>query len=131
MAFSSFVQSVSPLVINLAPYHVLTFSTLLGAELYQTFVMTKVCFQALARSPFIELQKRVFPIYFRGQSLLLLLAALTFPPHGLRSLAREKGDWIPFAVAGVTSVLNLMVYGPKTRQLMLDQARQGISIFEP
>ncbi|KAK3682796.1 hypothetical protein B0T22DRAFT_539791 [Podospora appendiculata] len=108
----------------LPPLHLLFYSTLLGAELYQTFVMTKVCYTALPKSAFTTLQKRVFPLYFQGQSLLLFLAAATCPPYGLVSVARHKTHWIPFAVAGVTAVLNLVVYEPRTRRAMVDRVHQ-------
>jgi hypothetical protein len=87
--------------------------------------MTKVCFQALPRSAFTTLQKRVFPIYFQAQSLLLLLTAITFPAHSLVSLVQWKGNWIPFAIAGVTAALNLVVYGPRTQKAMIDRTHQG------
>ncbi|KAI1465353.1 uncharacterized protein F4812DRAFT_461661 [Daldinia caldariorum] len=85
----------------LAPIHLFSYSTLLGMELYQSFVMTKVCYQELPRLAFTTLQKRIFPIYFRGM-----------------------GNWIPFAVAGVTALLNLMLYGPRTRQIMIQRIHQ-------
>ncbi|KAF1848712.1 uncharacterized protein K460DRAFT_309327 [Cucurbitaria berberidis CBS 394.84] len=109
----------------LGPVHLLAYSTLLGTELYQSFVMTKVAYQALPRSAFTSLQKRVFPIYFQSQSLLLLLAAVSIPPHGLISLFKEKSDWIPFAVAGITAGLNLVVYGPRTKELMIEKVHQA------
>ncbi|KAI0377602.1 hypothetical protein F5Y04DRAFT_263723 [Hypomontagnella monticulosa] len=108
----------------LAPFHLLSYSTLLGTELYQTFVNTKVCYQALPRSAFTTLQKRLFPIYFRGQTLLLLLTASTVPPYGPFTLQANKSIWIPFAVAGLTAILNLTIYGPRTRQLMIDRIHQ-------
>ncbi|OTA89068.1 hypothetical protein M434DRAFT_23514 [Hypoxylon sp. CO27-5] len=89
-------SSWSPAVF-LAPLHLLSYSTLLGTELYQSFVVTKICYQALPRSAFNTLQKRVFPIYFRSQALLLLLTA---------------------------SLLNLTIYGPRTRQIMIDRIHQ-------
>ncbi|KAL2192839.1 hypothetical protein P885DRAFT_5136, partial [Corynascus similis CBS 632.67] len=61
------------------PYHLLFYSTLLGTELFQSFVNTKVCFVALPRSAFTTLQKRIFPIYFWAQTTLITLSALTFP----------------------------------------------------
>lgn len=109
----------------LAPLHLLFFSTLLGAELYQSFVMTKVSFEALPRSAFTTLQKRVFPLYFKGQTILILATAATAPLHSFVSLASRKGDWIPFVVAGVTAVLNLGVYEPRTRKAMIDRIHQG------
>jgi len=109
----------------LAPAHLLFFSTLLGTELYQSFVMTKVCYQALPRSAFTTLQKHVFPLYFKGQTVLLLLAAATVPSQGPFALLQSKLDWIPFAVAGLTAVLNLVVYEPRTRSAMAERIHQG------
>lgn len=108
----------------LAPLHILSFSTLLGTELYQSFVMVKVCYQALPRSAFTTLQKRVFPIYFRIQTLLVFLTAATIPPYGPLTLRESKSNWIPFTVAGVTALLNLAIYGPRTRQVMIDRIHQ-------
>ena len=121
------ISSVMPISIPsiFAPVHLLAYSTLLGAELYQSFVLTKVTFQVLPRSAFTSLQKQLFPIYFHGQSLLLLLAAASVPPYGPISLVKNKSDWIPFAVAGVTAGLNLIVYGPRTKKLMIERIHQG------
>jgi hypothetical protein len=110
---------------SIAPIHLLAYSTLLGTELYQSFVMTKVAYQALPRSAFTSLQKRVFPIYFRGQSLLLLLVAATVPPRGPISLARQWTVWVPIIVAGATAALNLLVYGPETQKVMIERVHQG------
>ncbi|KAI0203482.1 hypothetical protein F4808DRAFT_457757 [Astrocystis sublimbata] len=108
----------------LAPLHLLSFSTLLGTSLYQTFVVTKICYVSLPRSAFTTLQKRLFPVYFQGQSILILLTALTIPPHGPFTLIANKAAWIPFAVAGATAALNLLVYGPRTRQIMIERIHQ-------
>lgn len=108
----------------LAPLHLLSYSALLGTELYQTFVNTKVCYQTLPRSAFTTLQKHLFPIYFRGQTLLLLLTAATIPPYGPFTLQASKSNWVPFSIAGVTAILNLVIYGPRTRQLMIDRIHQ-------
>ncbi|KAM5347691.1 hypothetical protein ACJ41O_007515 [Fusarium nematophilum] len=115
-----------PLLQSLAPpLHLLSFSTLLGSQLYQTFIVTKVAFKQLPRTPYIAFQKTIFPIYFHGQALLLFLSAVSFPPHGPLSLIERKEDWIPFAVSGVVSALNLLVFGPRTKKLMLDRVQQG------
>lgn len=109
----------------LAPLHLLFYSTLLGTELYQSFVMTKICFNTLPKSAFTTLQKRVFPVYFKGQTALLLLTAATVPPYGPLSVTQSKVTWISFLVAGVTAVLNLAVYEPRTRKAMIDRIHQG------
>ena len=123
MQFTSFIASVLP------PIHLFAYSTLLGTELYQSFVMTKVAYQALPRSAFTTLQKRVFPIYFRSQSLLLLIVAATFPPYEPGSMIKGRSDWIPFVVASVTAVLNLVVYGPRTQELMIERVHQGTIVM--
>ncbi|KAI0829557.1 hypothetical protein F5Y06DRAFT_282653 [Hypoxylon sp. FL0890] len=87
--------------------------------------MTKVCYQALPRSAFITIQKRVFPVYFSSQVLLLFLTAATVPPRGPFTLHASMNNWIPFAVAGATAVLNLMIYGPRTCQIMIDRVHQA------
>ncbi|KAM0207216.1 hypothetical protein ACHAQI_007702 [Fusarium lateritium] len=110
---------------TLAPLHLLSFSTLLGSQLYQTFIVTKVAFKRLPRTPYINFQKHIFPIFFHGQALLLFLTAVTLPPYGPLSLIEHKSDWVPFAVSGVISGLNVMVFGPRTRKLMLDRVEQG------
>ncbi|KAH7134065.1 hypothetical protein EDB81DRAFT_90345 [Dactylonectria macrodidyma] len=122
MALLAALQSIFA---NLAPFHLLSFSALFGSQLYQTFVVTKVAFTTLPRPAYIKFQKTIFPVYFHGQSLLLLLTAATVPPLGPLSLVQQKGDWIPFAVSGAAAGLNFVVYGPRTRQLMLDRAQQG------
>ncbi|CAJ2499713.1 Uu.00g025660.m01.CDS01 [Anthostomella pinea] len=108
-----------------APLHLLSYSALLGTQLYQTFIVTKICYDALPRSAFTTLQKRLFPIYFRVQSLLLLLTVVTVPPQGPLTLVANKAAWIPFTIAGVTALLNLMVYGPRTRDIMIERVHQA------
>ena len=87
--------------------------------------MTKVCYNALPMSAFTTLQKRVFPVYFRIQSLLIVLAAITHPPSGLYSLVESPGDVITLGFAGAMALLNLTVYGPKTEKVMIDRIHQG------
>ncbi|KAI1135923.1 hypothetical protein F5Y05DRAFT_392399 [Hypoxylon sp. FL0543] len=117
-------SSWSPAVF-LAPLHILSYSTLLGIELYQSFVLTKLCYRALPKSAFTTLQKHVFPVYFRSQALLLLLTAVTIPPYGPFTLQASKAYWVPFAIAGATGLLNLTVYGPRTRRIMIERIYQG------
>ena len=87
--------------------------------------MTKVCYNALPMPAFTTLQKSVFPTYFRLQSLLFLLTAATHPPHGPLSLATSAGDLAPMTLGGALAVLNLMVYGPRTQETMVERIHQG------
>lgn len=121
---ANIVDGISTLA-NLAPYHFLSYGTLLGTTLYQSFIVTKVCYQALPMSSFTTLQKRIFPIYFRTQTALLILTALTLPPYGPVSLVKKKRDWIPLAFATSTAMLNLIVYGPRTQTTMIDRIHQS------
>lgn len=116
---------VPSIMTTLAPYHIISYGTLLGTSLFQTFINTKICYLELPKSAFTTLQKRLFPIYFRCQALLLVLTVLTFPPHGPASLFKEKSNWIPLVVVGVTSLANLLVYGPRSKQAMIDRTHQG------
>lgn len=109
----------------LAPLHLLSFSTLMGTQLYHTFVVTKISYESLPRSAFTTLQKRLFPIYFGTQSLLLLLTAVTIPSRGPLTLITDKTAWIPFTIAGITAISNLLVFGPRTRQIMIQRIHQG------
>lgn len=120
------MPTVSIVAAILAPLHLLAYSTLLGTELYQSFVMTKIAFQSLPRSAFTSLQKSVFPVYFRGQTLLLGLVVLTLPPSGPISLFSNKTNLITFVVAGATALLNLLVYGPKSKKIMIQRLHQGV-----
>ena len=125
MAVFDHLKSALVSITNPAPYHLLFYSTLLGTELYQTFIMTKLSYQVLPITAFRTLQKRVFPAYFRTQSLLLVLVAVTIPPRGPASFVANKWHWWMFGVAGVTAGLNLMVYGPATQEAMISKVHQG------
>ncbi|OHE91652.1 hypothetical protein CORC01_13042 [Colletotrichum orchidophilum] len=78
-------SAIPTVMTTLAPYHIISYATLLGTSLFQTF---------------------------------------TFPPSGPASLFKAKSDWIPVMVAGITSLANLLIYGPKTRQAMIDRTHQ-------
>ena len=115
-----------PLIASvLAPIHIISYSLLLGTQFYQTFINTKLCFQALPRPAFISLQKRLFPVYFRMQSSLLLLTILTYLPFGPYSLFHDVVGIVCFSLAGLTALLNLFIYGPGTRKVMLERAQKG------
>lgn len=91
----------------------------------KSFVMTKVCYNALPMSAFTTLQKRVFPVYFRGQTLLLLLTALTHPPYGPVSLVASLWDLSPLAFGGAMAAWNFMVWGPRAQTAMIERIHQG------
>ncbi|KAI9154810.1 Xanthocillin biosynthesis cluster protein D [Paramyrothecium foliicola] len=123
MALFDFFRTA--LDIAVGPCHLVLFSTLLGTQLWHSFVVATVAFRALPRPAFIGLQKKLFPLYFRAQTALLVLTAATFP-RGVGALARSWSDWLPFAVAALPTILNLAVYGPRTREIMIERAQLGV-----
>ena len=136
----SFLKTVG----NLLPYHLLSYGALLGTELYQvrlrfskrptklatdhiqSFINTKICYQALPMEEFIILQKRLFPVYFGTQVGLTALTAATHPPYSILSLVQDPWSVAPLAVAGLTGCLNWFIYGPRTTTATLvRRALQG------
>ncbi|KAF7502445.1 hypothetical protein GJ744_005809 [Endocarpon pusillum] len=112
-------------VAHIAPYHLMAYGTLLGTELYQSFVMTKICYQALPMAQFTTLQKKVFPAYFRIQVALIALTAATFPTKSVVSLARAGWVfWVPLGTNFGMAALNWLVYGPRTQDMMIKRSHQ-------
>ncbi|KAJ5191897.1 uncharacterized protein N7498_010882 [Penicillium cinerascens] len=99
---------------NLLPCHLLSYGALLGTEVYQTFVNTKICYRELPMREFIALNKRIFPVYFGCQVGLVALTAATRPPFSIVSLAKDLWSAAPLGVVLVMGSLNWFVYGPRT-----------------
>lgn len=123
----------------LAPLHLLSFSTLLGTQIWQSFAVTKIAFQSLPRSAFTTLNKRIFRAYFLGQSILVLITAITAPSNSvLENLPfrvsaepssstdqRAITTWAAtFAVMACSSLLNLFLWEPRSRRAMIDRTHQ-------
>jgi Domain of unknown function (DUF4149) len=90
--------------------------------------MTKLCYLHLPRPQFTTLQKKVFPVYFSLQLGLVVLTAVTYPPHSILSLihsGRLWGEWVPLAINGVMAGLNAWIYGPRTERSMVEKIHQG------
>ncbi|KAH8663616.1 hypothetical protein BGZ60DRAFT_432753 [Tricladium varicosporioides] len=108
----------------LGSYHLIAWGSLLGTELYQSFVMTKLCYVHLPRPQFTTLQKRVFPVYFNIQTGLALATALTYPSGSVVGLIDNTTDVIILGVTFGLSVLNMFVYGPRTSKAMVERVHQ-------
>ena len=126
----SFLSSPTATAV-LAPLHLLGYSSLLGMELWHSFVVVKVCFQALPRPAFVSLQRRLFPMYFQAQTALVLLTVLLSPFPSPGSPGRTTATWISLAVAGATAALNLLLYGPRTSKVMMDRVHLRESFDAP
>ncbi|KAJ5223366.1 hypothetical protein N7468_007908 [Penicillium chermesinum] len=99
---------------SLLPYHLLSYGTLLGSQLFQSFINTKICYLALSKREFLLLQKKLFPVYFGSQIGLALLTAATHPPFSILSLIKDTPGLISLAVVAGTGALNYYIFGPKT-----------------
>lgn len=127
-------------------YHILTYGTLLGSNLFQTFLNGPVAYKALPRPQFSTLQQAIFPPYFSFQTALPIILALTWPGEkvaaagsaamrqntGARGLL--EGDNVltaltPIAIMFGTSLLNLVLLGPATTKVMRERKHQGGLLF--
>ncbi|KAJ1327818.1 DUF4149 domain-containing protein [Microdochium nivale] len=117
MATSTYLSSAATM---LAPVHLVSYSTLLGMQLWQSFAVTKITFHALPRSAFTTLNKRIFRVYFLGQAALVLITATT----ALALFAPTPSAIITFAVMAASSLFNLVLWEPRARQAMIDRIHQ-------
>ena len=124
-------------------YHILSYGTLLGSNLFQTFLAGPLAYRALTRPAFSTLQQAIFPSYFSFQTVLPLILALTWPGEkvvGAGGAAfRQNANWIgllerdnwwnaliPIATMFSTSLINLTFLGPATTKVMKERKHQGI-----
>ncbi|KAK3197650.1 hypothetical protein GRF29_216g875653, partial [Pseudopithomyces chartarum] len=107
---------------NPAAYHLLSYGTLLGSTLFQSFIGGIIAFRVLPRPQFSTLQKHTFPTYFALQSITPAIMALTYP-SGPTSLYHQPatGDGLASWLIGtmfVTGLVNLLYVGPQTTEIM-------------
>lgn len=133
-------------------YHILTYGTLLGSNLFQTFLAGPLAFKALPRPSFSVLQQAIFPPYFTFQTALPIALALTWPGERVaavagREVTQNAGFWgifsenslltagVPVAIMFATSAANLLVFGPATTKVMKERKHQetkdGKKYYDP
>ncbi|KAI0481097.1 hypothetical protein GGR56DRAFT_628874 [Xylariaceae sp. FL0804] len=110
-----------------APYHILSYGTLLGTEVFHTFINSVAAFKTLERPQFAVLQRALFPMYFGIQTLAPIALALTYPgnalfgvPSSLAGVLHESGRWTvlaPLATAFATGLVNLVYLLPETNKV--------------
>ncbi|EMR68365.1 hypothetical protein MGN70_010983 [Eutypa lata] len=124
------------LLFSPAPYHIISYGTLLGTQVFHTFINSVSSFRVLERPQFAILQRAVFPWYFGIQTVAPVVLALTYPGIGGRSVlaALEAGASVydrsvagvlqqpgavlaPLAVACVTGLANWAYFLPETNKL--------------
>jgi hypothetical protein len=119
-------------MINLGPFHILSYGTLLGAQVFQTFIGGSVAFRTLERPQFATLQKGLFPIYFSLQTFLPAVTALTFPStrigsSGLRDLLAEENRFValvPLSITLLSGLTNIIYFSPLVSETMDQRYRQ-------
>lgn len=110
---------------NPAAYHLLSYGTLLGSTLFQSFIGGIIAFRVLPRPQFSTLQKNTFPAYFLLQTVTPILMALTYP-RGWRSLLLDT-DRLGFSLIGtmlISGVINMAWVGPQTTEIMKQRKHQ-------
>jgi hypothetical protein len=118
----------------LSPIHLLLYSTLLGTQLYQSFIVTKVTHRALPISSFTSLQKKLFPAYFRTTALLALGTFITWPHWKTGEVFRgrltfKEGKGWEIGLLGTMVVMagiNWAWLGEAVRRVMVERVHQGM-----
>ncbi|EOA90083.1 hypothetical protein ACJQWK_07654 [Exserohilum turcicum] len=129
---------------NPSTYHLLSYGTLLGSTLFQSFVSGVIAFRVLPRPQFSTLQKHTFPIFFGLQTVAPIAMFLTYPrgatslipsfllpsspaapppsfsffaPASTSTSNNKLASWLHAAMLA-TAVVNLVYIGPKTTEVM-------------
>ncbi|OAX83858.1 hypothetical protein ACJ72_01788 [Emergomyces africanus] len=131
----------------LAPFHILSYGTLLGTQAYQTFVGGIIAFKTLPRPQFSTLQASIIPVYFSLQAALPLVVAITYPgektfigrgPSSLSGVFAEgqrTTTLLPLLTMFLAGLTNRFVLGPMTakiiRQKQLQETIDGKKSYDP
>ncbi|KAI8721124.1 DUF4149 domain-containing protein [Fusarium sp. LHS14.1] len=138
-------STVSAVVFSPAPYHIITYGTLLGTSFFHTFINGIVMIRTVDRPSFSAIQQKLFPIYFGLQTILPGILALTFPGNSLiglsngpRGLVTEFARWhslLPIGIMALTGAVNLTIFLPLTTETMKQRRgqvkRDGKEWFAP
>ncbi|OJD25493.1 hypothetical protein ACJ73_03142 [Blastomyces percursus] len=120
----------------LAPFHILSYGTLLGAQAYQTFVGGIIAYRTLPRPQFSTLQASLIPVYFSIQAALPVVVALTYPgtktfvgrgPSSLSGVFAEDQrttTLLPLVTMFVAGLTNRFILGPMTAKVMRQRRHQ-------
>ncbi|CEJ55952.1 hypothetical protein PMG11_02180 [Penicillium brasilianum] len=113
------------------PYHILSYGTLLGSQVFQSFVGGIVAFRALPRPQFATLQTAIFPVYFSMQTALPVVVALTASKggqalglSGLAAPEKRYNTLLPLATVAITGLINMFVLRPLTVKTMRERKHQ-------
>ncbi|KAM0820575.1 hypothetical protein AB5N19_06394 [Seiridium cardinale] len=127
------------LIFSLGPYHILSYGTLLGTQVFHTFINATASFKTLERPQFATLQRAIFPAYFGIQTILPVALALTYPGSRIAAsgiqgaLLNEANRWdvaAPLATIFVTGLINWAYCLPVTNSITDKRRAQGMDSLE-
>ncbi|KOS19438.1 putative mitochondrial outer membrane protein [Escovopsis weberi] len=118
---------------SVAPYHIISYGTLLGTTFFHSFLNGPVMFRTVTRPTFSAVQSGLFPIYFGMQTVLPIVLALTFPGSstthtgisGILDDSHRLGSLVPVATMFATGLLNLAILLPATMKVMKERRGQA------
>ncbi|TID24002.1 hypothetical protein E2P81_ATG02310 [Venturia nashicola] len=120
---------------NPSTYHILSYGTLLGSSIFQSFVGGILSYRALPRPQFATLQTALFPTYFGMQTILPIIMAFTYKStdvtspsvsHGLIALLHAPSQTPLYAITGMAlcGLTNWLILGPMTTLTMKTRKHQ-------
>ncbi|RDI82238.1 hypothetical protein Vi05172_g7826 [Venturia inaequalis] len=137
---------------NPSTYHILSYGTLLGTSIFQSFVGGILSYRALPRPQFATLQSALFPTYFGMQTILYpspslhhnsptltnpspIIMALTYKStsvtspsvtHGFKALLNAPSQAPLYAMTGMAfcGLTNWLILGPLTTSTMKTRKHQ-------
>ncbi|KAI0024748.1 hypothetical protein F4780DRAFT_552747 [Xylariomycetidae sp. FL0641] len=123
------------LVFSPGPYHIISYGTLLGTQVFHTFINAIAAFRVLERPQFAVLQRALFPWYFGIQTAAPVALALTYPgqlggalaPGSIAGVLQGSNRWTvaaPLATAFVTGLVNLVYLLPTTNKITAKRRQQ-------
>lgn len=120
------------LIFSPAPYHILSYGTLLGTTVFHTFFNSVTSFKVLERPQFAILQRALFPIYFGMQTVLPVAMAITYPGSnmatgGLSGVFDKSNRWgvlVPLATVCLTGLVNWAYFLPVTNAITAKRRQQ-------
>ena len=104
-------------------------SFLLGAQIYQTAFANITSYRALPRAQFRLLQASIWPMYFRLQTILTLLVAMTSPHMNYEAFVRMefvRTDFGLTSVLFIMATLNWCIFGPMTARIVMRRKHLGM-----
>jgi hypothetical protein len=109
-----------------------SYGTLLGTEIFQSFIGGIISFRALSRPQFSVLQQHIFPVYFGMQATLPIFLALTYPSSasvsgGYAGVLHDDNRFsvlLPLVIMAICGLTNWIFLGPTTTKTMRKRKHQ-------